>query len=204
MATNTRTFPNSYYTWYNDDDRLAILVQDVTSTSGERTTEKYDTFQGSGSSGVITAFTDDVSNTVATCEDHGISINDSVTIADTTNFNATYTVTARTKDTFTFVDGDTPEGGETGTWSATSVLGGIRLTFHSKYEEVTAITDDLKTAAGLNSALHTALLCYVKARLFEDAGNFQEAQYFRQMYDVKVKKHRGRRSGIRHLSVPRL
>ena len=46
MATNKRTYPNSYFAWYNDDDRLAILSQDTTNTSGERTQEKYDTFQG--------------------------------------------------------------------------------------------------------------------------------------------------------------
>jgi len=46
MATNKRTYPNDYFAWYNDDDRLAILTQDTTATSGERTTEKYDTFQG--------------------------------------------------------------------------------------------------------------------------------------------------------------
>ena len=47
MATNKRTYPNDYFTWYNDDDRLAVLSQDTTATSGERTQEKYDTYQGS-------------------------------------------------------------------------------------------------------------------------------------------------------------
>ena len=47
MATNKRTYPNSYFAWYNDDDRLAIITEDTTSTSGERTSEKYDTYQGS-------------------------------------------------------------------------------------------------------------------------------------------------------------
>ncbi len=56
MATDKRTYPNDYFVWYNDDDRVAILTQDTTATSGERTREKYDTFQGSGSSGSITAF----------------------------------------------------------------------------------------------------------------------------------------------------
>ena len=46
MATNKRTYPNSYFAWYNDDNRVAILTQDTTSTSGERTQEKYDTYQG--------------------------------------------------------------------------------------------------------------------------------------------------------------
>ena len=47
MATDKRTYPNNYFTWYNDDDRLAILTEDTTSVSGERTYEKYDTYQGS-------------------------------------------------------------------------------------------------------------------------------------------------------------
>mgnify|MGYP003131882824 FL=1 len=132
MATNKRTYPNDYFTWYNDDDRIAVLVLDTTSTSGERTKEKYDSYQGS----------------------------------DVTN--------------------------------------GIRITFHSKYEEVTAVTNDLKTHAGLDSALHNAVVCYMKARLFEDIGDLQKAQYFRQMYETKIKKHRGRKSGVRFLSVPRL
>ena len=43
MATNKRTYPNEYFAWYNDDQRLAILCQDTTSVSGESTREKYDT-----------------------------------------------------------------------------------------------------------------------------------------------------------------
>ena len=132
MATDKRTYPNDYFAWYNDDARVAILVLDTTTTSGERTREKYDSYQGS----------------------------------DVTN--------------------------------------GIRITFHSKYEEVTAVTDNLQSGAGLDSALHSAVVCYVKSRLFEDSGDIQRAQYFRTMFEQKVKKHRGRRSGVRFLAVPRL
>ena len=46
MAINKRTYPNIYFSWYNDDNRVAILTQDTTSTSGERTSEKYDSYQG--------------------------------------------------------------------------------------------------------------------------------------------------------------
>tara|TARA_R110000824_G_scaffold216029_1_gene402648 strand:- start:1406 stop:1804 length:399 start_codon:yes stop_codon:yes gene_type:complete len=45
MATNKRTYPNDYFAWYNDDNRLAIVCEDTTATSGERTKEKYDTYQ---------------------------------------------------------------------------------------------------------------------------------------------------------------
>ena len=37
-----RDYPNDYFAWYNDDERLAILCEDRTSTSGEKTKEKYD------------------------------------------------------------------------------------------------------------------------------------------------------------------
>ena len=132
MATNKRTYPNTYFAWYNDDDRVAILAQDTTTTSSERTKEKYDTFQG-----------DDVTN-------------------------------------------------------------GLRITYHSKYETVSTQSDDLKDDVGLDSGLHVSVVCYLKARMFEDAGDLQRAQYFITMYETKIKKHRGRRSGIRLLSVPRL
>ena len=132
MATNKRTFPNNYFSWYNDDARVAILSQDTTATSGERTQEKYDTFQG-----------DDVTN-------------------------------------------------------------GLRITYHSKYETIDAVTEDLKTDGGLDSGLHPAVVCYVKSRMFEDAGDIQRAQYFRTMYDKTTKQYPLRKTGVRHLSVPRI
>ena len=46
MATNKRTYPNDYFAWYNDDSRIAIVCEDTTTTSGERTKEKYDSYQG--------------------------------------------------------------------------------------------------------------------------------------------------------------
>ena len=132
MATNKRTYPNSYFAWYNDDQRLAILTQDTTATSGERTQEKYDTYQGS----------------------------------DVTN--------------------------------------GIRITYKSKYGTIDAQTEDLKTEAGLDSGLHPAVVCYMKARMFEDGGDIEKAQYFKTMYDKMVKQYPLRKSGVRSLSVPRL
>tara|TARA_Y100001951_G_C11047581_1_gene133805 strand:- start:26 stop:424 length:399 start_codon:yes stop_codon:yes gene_type:complete len=47
MATDKRTYPNSYFSWYNDDDRLAILCEQASSSSGEKTRERYDSYQGS-------------------------------------------------------------------------------------------------------------------------------------------------------------
>ena len=132
MATNKRTYPNSYFSWYNDDDRLAILCEDTTSSSGERTTERYDTYQGA------------------------------------------------------------------------DVTAGIRITYHSKYDTVSAQTHDLKTDAGLDSGLHPMVVCYIKARMFEDSGDMERANYFRQMYEKGVHQYPFRKSGVRALSVPKL
>ena len=128
-----RTYPNDYFAWYNDDRRLAILELDTTSTSGEKTTEKYDTFQSE----------DDVSN-------------------------------------------------------------GLRLTFHSKYEEVTTnnLTTEMSTGLGVDTGLQECLVSYVKARLYEDMGDIQKAQYYRAMYEKELKKYPSRKSGVRTLSVP--
>ena len=132
MAVNKRTHPNTYFVWYNDDDRLAILAQDTTNTSGERTTEKYDTFQDS------------------------------------------------------------------------TVTNGVRLTYHSKYETASAVTEDLKTDLGVDSGLHKYVLDYIKCRMFENIGNIQQAQYHMEMYRRGIKRWPHRKSGVRFLSVPRL
>tara|TARA_R100000781_G_scaffold61311_1_gene39156 strand:- start:19 stop:417 length:399 start_codon:yes stop_codon:yes gene_type:complete len=132
MATNKRTYPNTYFSWYNDDDRLAILSEDATTTSGERTKEKYDTYQGS------------------------------------------------------------------------TVSNGIRLTYHSKYETATSQTEDLKSDLGVDTGLHKYVLDYIKCRMYESAGNLQQAQYHMQMYTKGIKRWPHRKSGVRFLSVPRL
>jgi hypothetical protein len=132
MATNKRTYPNTYFSWYNDDDRLAILTQDTTTASGERTSEKYDTYQGS------------------------------------------------------------------------SVTNGIRLTYHSKYETATAVTENLKSDLGVDSGLHKYVLDYIKCRMYENTGNLQQAQYHMQMYTKGIKRWPHRKSGVRFLAVPRL
>ena len=127
-----RTYPNDYFAWYNDDNRVAIVCEDTTATSGERTREKYDSYQS-----------DDVSS-------------------------------------------------------------GLRITYNSRFEYVNDQSDDLKTNIGLDSGLHPTLVCYVKARLFEDSGDLEKAQYFRAMYTKMIKEYPLRKTGVRHLAVPRL
>jgi len=96
------------------------------------------------------------------------------------------------------------ETNETGTFTSLFIDNGLRITYKSKYEDVTAITENLDTDIGLDTSLHPVLVCYLKARLYEDTGNFEQSNYFRQMYDNKLMKQRSRKSGVRGLSVPNL
>ena len=203
-----RTYPNDYFAWYNDDQRLAILCLDTASTtSSERTTEKYDTFQDSGNlSGTISDLDGDSSTATATCSAaHELATNDRVTISGTTNYDGDYTVTVTNSTVFTFSDPtDGSSDNESGTWTSLFVNDGLRITYKSKYETVTAVTEDLDTDIGLDTSLHPTLVCYLKARLYEDTGNFEQANYFKQMYEAQVMKQKSRKSGVRGLSVPNL
>ena len=204
-----RNFPNDYFAWFNDDQRIAILSLDTTSTdSSERTTEKFDTFQGTGNlTGTITDA--DCSSTTITFTSvaHGLVTGDRVSISGTTSFNddnlANQTVTKTGADTFTMTRSTSSTNtDETGTFPSLFVDNGIRITYKSKYETATTLTEDLDTDIGLDTSLHPMLVCYVKSRLFEDQGNFDQANYFRQMYETQVMKQKSRKSGVRSLSVP--
>ena len=210
MATNKRTFPNTYFTWYNDDNRIAILAEDTVS-SGERTTEKYDTYQGTGNlSGTISdADCSGTTITFTTSAAHGLTTGDRVSISGTTNFNddnlASQSVTVASITSFTMTRSTSDSNtNETGTFTSLFIDNGLRITYHSKYEESTATTDNLQSDLGLDSALHSAVVCYVKSRLYEDDEDIEYANYYRQMYENKIKKFRGRRSAVRHLAVTRL
>ena len=277
---NKRTYPNDNFVWYNDDDRLAILCQDTTSTSGERTREKYDTFQGDGNlSGTMTNMLTDGSAVTVTCSAaHGLTATtDRVAISGTRHYDGNYTVASTpTSTTFTFASsalggtadnisdldvaaetkvatvttsaahgysvGDvvyidasnnsydeqvtivsTPSSvqftyvassgaisdltgtvGDTGSFTSLFIDNGLRITYHSKYGTIDAQTEDLKTDAGLDSGLHPMVVCYIKARMLEDMGDLQKAQYFRQMYEKGVHQYPLRKSGVRALAVPRI
>jgi hypothetical protein len=205
-----RNYPNDYFAWFNDDQRLAILSLDTTSTdSSERTSEKYDTFQGSGNlSGTITATSTSAGSTVTvTSASHGLEVTngvgDRVAISGTTSYDGNYEITS--SDTNTFVISATnSESTETGTWASLFIDNGLRMTYKSKYETVTASTEDLDTDIGLDTSLHPQLVCYMKSRLYEDQGNTEQANYFRQMYEQQMMKQKSRKSGVRSLSVPQM
>ena len=204
-----RTYPNDYFAWFNDDQRLAILSLDTTSTtSGERTTEKYDTFQGTGNlSGTISDLDGDGTTATATCSAaHSLATDDRVTISGTTSYDGDYAVTVNSSTTvFTFSDPtDGSSDNETGSFSSLFINDGLRITYKSKYETVSAATEDLDTDIGLDTSLQPQLVCYIKSRLYEDQGNAEQANYFRQMYESQMMKQRSRKSGVRGLSVPNL
>ena len=207
-----RNYPNDYFAWFNDDQRIAILSLDTTSTSsGERTTEKYDTFQGSGNlSGSITDADCSCTTITFTSASHGLAVNDRVSISGTTNFNddnlaSQSVVTVADTNTFTMTRSSSDSNtNETGTFTSLFIDGGLRMTYKSKYETVTASTEDLDTDIGLDTSLHPQLVCYMKSRLYEDQGNMEQANYFRQMYEQQMMKQKSRKSGVRALSVPNM
>ena len=205
-----RTYPNSNFAWYNDDDRLAILCEDNESVSGERTTEKYDTFQGTGDlSGTITDADCSGTTITFTSAAHGLATGDRVSISGTTNFNddnlASQSVTVTGTDTFTMTRSSSDSNtNETGSFVSLFIDNGLRITYHSKYGTIDAQTEDLKTEAGLDSGLHPMIVCYIKARMFEDSGDLERANYFRQMYEKGVHQYPLRKSGVRALAVPRI
>ena len=212
-----RNYPNDYFAWFNDDKRLAILSLDTTSTtSGERTTEKYDTFQGDGNlSGTITTFANYTSTvsgtTLVTDASHGLATNDRITITSSPDsYYDTASSDSDGKYSITKVDANnfyitaTYSAEDSGSWTSLFVNDGLRITYKSKYETVSATTDNIETDIGLDSSLQPSLVCYLKSRLFEDQGTMDQANYFRQMYENQMMKQRSRKSGVRGLSVPNL
>ena len=132
MATNKRTYPNDYFAWYNDDNRIAIVNRVYSSDTVSKVDDAYDTY----------------------------------TDSDVTN--------------------------------------GIRMHYHSKYTAVSTPSDNLTSGAGVDSGLHPAIVDYVKARLFEDAGDMQKAIHFRGKYEISLKQYPHRKTGVRILAVPKL
>ena len=94
--------------------------------------------------------------------------------------------------------------GDTGTFASLFVDNGYRLTYHSRYTEASAITDDLQSGLGLDTAMHHVLVYYVKFRLLQDMGDVQQAEYYRNLFNETFKKFPSRKSGVRFLAVPRM
>ena len=145
-----RDYPNDNFAWYNDEDRLAIVAIDNTSTSGEKTKEKYDTFQGDGDLSVTISDADCSGTTITytTSAAHGLATGDRVSISGTTNFNddnlASQSVTVTGTTTFTMTRSTSDSNtNETGTFTSLFVDNGLRITYHAKYRTIDAVTEDL-------------------------------------------------------------
>ena len=211
MASNQRTYPNTYFAWYNDDNRLAVVSKDTENVSGERTTELYDTWQGQGDlSGTITNIAESGGTATITSATHNLETGDRVTISGTTNYNGTYTVTVTDSNIFTIpgISGS-PADETSGKFVVKFINDGIRITYTSKYEKIDPsvsnyITKDLRSDYGLDSGMQVALLYYVKARLYEDIGDMEKSQYFRKLFYREIKQYPSRKTGVRVLAVPNL
>ena len=205
MATNKRTYPNSNFAWYNDDSRLAIVCTEADLSSGERTTEKYDTWQGQGDlSGTITNISQSTT-TVTVTSSNSLQVDDRVTISGTDNYEGTHTVVTASSSQFTYTTASgSPDTETTGSWITKHVNDGLRITYTSKYEEATAINKDLYSDLGMDTGMQMNILYYVKARLYEDSGDLEKAAYFRQLFTKGIHQYPSRRSGVRTLSLPRL
>ena len=79
--------------------------------------------------------------------------------------------------------------GEYDTYLDDTVSDGLRMIIHSKYETVDALGDDLESGSGLDSVMHSTVLDYVKSRILEDEGKFQESQYFKVKYEQTLLKN---------------
>ena len=199
-----RNYPNDYYAWFNDDDRIAILER-VTSTDSSQTyKEMWDSLQSGGDlSGTITDLDGSGSTATVASASHGLATGDRITVSGTTTYDGNYAITYTGTGTFTFSHSGSTSN-ETGSWVSLFIDNGLRVTFHSKYEEVNAVSDDLKTGAGLDSGMHHALVYYVKFRLLQDMGDIQQAEYYRKLFQELFSKYPSRKSGVRYLSVPRI
>mgnify|MGYP003132468334 CR=1 FL=1 len=72
---------------------------------------------GSGADGKIESFTDDGADTWANAPNHNLVVGNTVTIANTTNFNGAKAVTAIEQNRFKFSSGTTPAAGEDGSYT---------------------------------------------------------------------------------------
>ena len=199
-----RTYPNDYFAWFNDDQRLAILCLDTTPVSTENTSEAYDTWQGSGNlNGTITDLDGNGTTATAASSSHGLATNDRITISGTTTYDGDYTVTVTDANTFTFSHSGSTSN-ETGSWVSLFIDQCLRITYKSKYETVTAVTEDLDTDIGLDTSLHPALINYLKFRLNDDEGAMDKVGHYKALYDNEVMKQKSRKSGVRGLAVPEM
>ena len=150
MATNKRTYPNDYFAWYNDDKRLAVVAVDTEVSSGERTKERYDSWQGTGNlSGNITATSTSAGAFVdMTSASHGLTVGDRVTISGTTTYDGNHAVT---------VVGDA----NTFRIAATNSTSNVKPIFANSLTTIVSILILLRTSTYGNATIITSYRYYI-------------------------------------------
>ena len=65
---------------------------------------------------------------------------------------------------------------------------GLRIRYKANYRPVSKIDEDLDGYSNLHESLHPALVCYVKSRLYEDAGDMEMREFFMREFKRQLEK----------------
>lgn len=80
----------------------------------------------------------------------------------------------------------------------------LQVYYHSRYNSITSLTQDINSDIGLPAGLHTALVYYAKYRLAEDNNDLRKAGYYYNRFLAKIKQYPYRKSGKRGILTPKL
>lgn len=80
----------------------------------------------------------------------------------------------------------------------------LQIYYHSRYNSITSLTQDINSDIGLPAGLHTALVYYAKYRLAEDNNDLRKAGYYYNRFLSKIKKYPYRKSGKRGIRTFKL
>ena len=76
----------------------------------------------------------------------------------------------------------------------------LQIHYHSRFDEVTGLHQNINKTIGLKYGLHLALLDYLRYRLEEDNGDFQKSSYYLVRFKERIKKYPYRRSAVRGIA----
>lgn len=80
----------------------------------------------------------------------------------------------------------------------------LQIYYHSRYNPINSLTQDINSDIGLPAGLHTALVYYVKYRLAEDGNDLRKAGYYYNRFLAKIKQYPYRKSGKRGIQTYKL
>ena len=76
----------------------------------------------------------------------------------------------------------------------------LQIYYHSRYNTVNALTQDINVDIGIPPGMQTALIYYVKYRIAEDENDLRMSGYYWKKFMIKVKQYPYRKSGVRGIS----